>query len=547
MWHKKLERIGTWFNSVILSVPVRIKITGIIVLTVLILGFSLNYWVTTSLSDWLSYILTDARVEAAMRAGGRSVFLVTLLAAAGSLVMASFLTFLLIRPLLGLRDTALQVAEGKLDARAPVYSKDEIGEVAAAVNQMIDHLVTAQDNLARTNRRLTAVNQVMLAAERQADIHDVLYAILHNIVEVMNLQTGWVYLRDPERDTFHLASWYQVPPELETTLLHQPHDALCTCQQALLEGSTDDVCPHPCDRLAALNHPGLPQQHFAIPIKARGQKYGLVNLLCHLGQTLNEEDLDLLGAIGAQISEIVANAWLRLKLEEKEIARQALLESLVEAQEEERRHLARELHDGAGQMLTNLLVRIKLLEKKATTTDIQQGLDTLLDTVSETIEQMRELSHRLRPPALEEFGLAVALRTLVKEMTHQTSLNAHCHLALNSSIVPPGVDVILYRIAQEGLTNVLRHAQATEVSVELIADDNAILMTIEDNGRGFSPYHLTAEPGTRHLGLIGMRERAAIAGGYLDVYSAPEQGTTLQVRVPYHEGVPYGPGAHQDG
>lgn len=84
----------------------------------------------------------------------------------------------------------------------------------------------------------------------------------------------------------------------------------------------------------------------------------------------------------------------------------------------------------------------------------------------------------------------------------------------------------------------LRHAQATEVSVELIADDNAILMTIEDNGRGFSPYHLTAEPGTRHLGLIGMRERAAIAGGYLDVYSAPEQGTTLQVRVPYHEGVP---------
>lgn len=537
MWHKKFEYIGAWFNAVILSVPVRIKITGIIVLTVLILGFSLNYWVTTSLSDWLSYILTDARVEAAMRAGGRSVLLVTLLAAAGSLVMASFLTFLLIRPLLGLRDTALQVAEGKLDARAPVYSKDEIGEVAIAVNQMIDHLVTAQDNLARTNRHLTVVNQVMLAAERQADIHDALYAILQNIVGVMNLQTGWVYLRDPERDTFHLASWYQVPPELEATLLHQPHDVLCTCQQDLLEGSTDDVCPHSCDRLATLNHPGLPQQHFVIAIKARGQKYGLVNLLCHLGQTLNEEDLDLLGAIGAQISEIVANAWLRLKLEEKEIARQALLESLVEAQEEERRHLARELHDGAGQMLTSLLVRIKTLEKKTSTPAVQQGLESLLEMVSETIEQMRELSHRLRPPALEEFGLAVALRTLVKEMTYQTSINTHCHLELNSAMVPPGVDMILYRIAQEGLTNVLRHAQASEIAVELVADENFILMTIEDNGRGFSPYHLTAEPGTRHLGLIGMRERAAIAGGHLDVYSAPEQGTTLQVRVPYREGV----------
>lgn len=88
-----LRRIGSWLHSAIFSVPVRFKITGIIVLTVLILGFTLNYWVTTSLSDWLSYILTDVRVDAAMRAGGRSVFLVTLLAAAGSLLMGSILTF----------------------------------------------------------------------------------------------------------------------------------------------------------------------------------------------------------------------------------------------------------------------------------------------------------------------------------------------------------------------------------------------------------------------------------------------------------------------
>ncbi|MBK8128738.1 MAG: HAMP domain-containing protein [bacterium] len=535
---KTLQRISSWFNSAILSVPVRIKITGIIVLTVLILGFTLNFWVTASLSDWLSYLLTDVRVEAAMRAGGRSVLLVTFLAAAGSLVMASFLTFLLIRPLLDLRDMALQVAEGKLDARAPVWSKDEIGEVAIAVNKMTDHLVAAQDDLACTNRRLMAINQVMLAAERQAEIHDVLYAILQNTVEVINLETGWIYLRDPERDTFHLASWYQVPAGLQTVLLHQAHDSLCQCQQDLIEGTLiDEACVRKCRRLAVPDHSDPPQKHISIPIRARDQKYGVVNLLCPPKHTLNEEDLDLLTAIGAQISEIVANAWLRLKLEEKEAARQALLESLVEAQEEERRRLARELHDGAGQMLTTLLVRIKTLEKKSTTPEVQQGLGSLLDMVSETIEQMRELSHRLRPAALEEFGLAVALRTLVKEMTHQTGTTVHCDLDLNGAILPPGVDVILYRIAQEGLTNVLRHAQANEITVELTSDDGAVIMTIEDNGRGFSPYHLTAEPGSRHLGLIGMRERAAIAGGYLDVYSAPDQGTTLYVRVPIPEGV----------
>jgi signal transduction histidine kinase len=528
-----LRRLSTWLTSLLLSVPVRIKITGIIMLTVLILGVSLYYWITTSLSDWLSYILTDVRVEAAMRAGGRSVLLVTFLAAAGSLVMASLLTYFLTRPLLDLRDMALQVADGKLDARAPVWSKDEIGEVATAVNKMTDHLVTAQDNLARTNRRLSAINQVMLAAERQGEIQDVLYAILQNIVAVMKLKTGWVYLRDPERDTFHLASWYQVPPGLQAQLLHQAHDNLCHCQQELIDGSwSDEVSVRECHRLTAVDQPHLPQQHISIPIKARGQKYGVVNLLCRPGSTIGSEDLDLLTAIGAQISEIVANSWLRLKLEEKEVARQALLESLVVAQEEERHHLARELHDGAGQMLTSLLVRIKTLEKKAASPEVEQGLAVLLDLVSETIEQVRELSHRLRPAALEEFGLAVALRTLVHEMTHQEEITAHCHLELNGIALPPGIDVTLYRIAQEGLTNILRHAQANEISVTLTAEDNVISLIIEDNGRGFSPYHLTAAPGQRHMGLIGMRERAAIAGGYLDVYSAPDKGTSLRVRVP---------------
>jgi signal transduction histidine kinase len=483
------------------------------------------------------------RVEAAMRAGGRSVLFVTFLAAAGSLVMASLLTFLLVRPLLNLRDVALLVAEGKLDARATVWSSDEIGEVAIAVNTMIDHLVAAQDDLARTNRRLTAINQVMLAGERQAEIHDILYAILQSTVEVMNLQAGWVYLRDPERDTFHLASWHQVPTELEPFLLHQAHDSLCQCQQDLIEGALpDEAQARPCQRLAAVGLANLSQQHIAphtatIPIKTRGQKYGVVNLLCRPEQMLTEEDLDLLTAIGVQISDIVANAWLRLKLEEKEAARQALLESLVEAQEEERRRLARELHDGAGQMLTGLLVRIKTLEKKSAAPELKQGLESLLDLVSETIEQVRELSHRLRPAALEEFGLAVALRILVKEMAQQAGMTAHCDLDLRGAVLPSGVDVILYRIAQEGLTNIVRHAQASEISVSLTADESAISMMIEDNGQGFSPYHLTAEPGMRHLGLIGMRERAAIAGGYLDVYSGPDQGTTLFVRVPILRGI----------
>jgi signal transduction histidine kinase len=533
-----LRRIPNWLYNLIISVPVRFKITGIILMTVVTLGLVLNYWVTTGLSDWLSYLLTDVRVEAAMRAGNRSVLLMTVLAAAGSLVIASFLTFLLTRPLVDLRDMALKVAEGNLDARATVWAKDEIGEVALAINTMTDHLLHTQDDLARTNRRLAATNRIMMAAEREHEVHDVLYAILQNIVQVMHLETGWVYLRDPERDVYHLASWYGVPSSLESSLLYEGRTAGCHCQEASVDGSLPAHAHiRSCNRLAEVNGRSQPQ-HITIPIEARGQKYGVVNLLCRPEHPVDAADMEMLSTIGSQISEIVANAWLRLKLAEKEQARQMLLESLVEAQEEERGRLARELHDGAGQMLTTLLVRIKTLEKECPTPPLQEGLQALLDMVSETIEQVRELSYRLRPAALEEFGLPVALGILVEEMTNDLPLTARYLTDLNDETLPSGVEVSLYRIAQEALTNVIRHAQAQLVQVALTQENQAILMSIKDDGCGFDPHMATAVSDQHHLGLISMRERAAIAGGSLTLHTEPGTGTDLLVRLPLLEGFP---------
>jgi len=535
---QSLQRIPTWLYNLVVSVPVRIKITGIILMTVLTLGLSLNYWVTTGLSDWLSYLLTDVRVEAAMRAGSRSVLLITVLAAAGSLIIASFLTFLLTRPLVDLRDMALEVSKGNLEARAPIWAKDEIGEVALAINTMTDHLVRAQDDLARTNRRLAATNRIMVAAERENEVHDVLYAILQNIIEVMHMETGWVYLRDPERDMYHLASWYGVPPALEQHLLYEGRTAGCSCQRALADGSLPTQAHHrSCNRLPLSNGRSF-DQHITIPIEAWGQKYGVVNLHCPANRPVDPADMEMLSTIGTQISEIVANAWLRLKLAEKEQARQVLLESLVEAQEEERGRLARELHDGAGQMLTSLLVRIKTLEREYPNGSMQNGLQHLLDMVSETIEQVRELSYRLRPAALEEFGLSVALSILIEEMVEDSSITAHYLTDLDEETLPSGIEVTLYRIAQEALTNVVRHAQASTIQVALTKDNNTIMMSIKDDGCGFDPHQETAVSETRHLGLISMRERAAITGGSLTLETAPDAGTTLLVRVPLLEGLP---------
>lgn len=522
-----------WLSSKMQAVPVRVKVIGIGLLPILILGFSLNYWVTTGLSDWLSYILADVRVQAAMAVGGRSVFLVTVLGTIASILFSLLLSHILTEPILTLREMAQKVASGQLDARAKVWSRDEIGELAIAINTMTDHLISNQEALARKNRSLDAINQVALAANRSDDIHDILYGILENIVNIVHLKMGWIYLRDPERKVFHLASWYGIEKEMEPIFLSILTGSACTCQENLVSGKIGAGAESfLCARLERLKRLKIARHHVTIPLIAREQQFGVINLLLEEDVHLSGEDMELLSSIGAQISEIVANAWLQIKLAEKEAARQILLESLVQAQEEERARLARELHDGAGQTLTSLLVRLKAMERKSSTPEVRRELTNMQDIVSETIEQVRDLAYRLRPAALDEFGLPRALEALAKEMTGNTKITAVCELDIQGFEIPGEIEVVLYRIAQEGLTNIVRHSEARQVNLGLSLEDKGLRMSIEDDGVGFDPGSFSPADGRRHLGLISMRERAEILGGSLEVYTAPGKGTTVNVFVP---------------
>lgn len=245
-------------------------------------------------------------------------------------------------------------------------------------------------------------------------------------------------------------------------------------------------------------------------------------------------DVELLASVGTQVAEIVSNTWLRIKLTEKEAARQVLLESLVQAQEEERGRLARELHDGAGQMLTSLLVRLKTLEKKVASSqpEYKNDLENMQEIVSETIEQVRELSYRLRPPDLDEFGLAMALEALVKDMGSEIDIKTNCACSLENGQLSEEIEVVLYRIAQEGVTNIIRHANATHARLELIMKNQGVFMTIDDNGDGFDPKKVSVSKTERHLGLISMRERTEMLDGELDVYTTLGVGTSVQVFIP---------------
>lgn len=498
-----------------------------------------------------SYLLSETCISVAMQVGSRSVILVTVLAAIASILFASTLTFLFTRPILELRKVALQVAGGKLDSRAQVLARDEVGEVAVAFNTMIDRLVDSRRELERTNKRLAAMNRVAMAATREARVRKMRDAILYNTLDVMGLQSGWVFLRHSEAGTFDLVAAKGVDADLRDRLLQGAGSDACYCQQALMHDrlGKEVTLRHRCFYLQA-NGSGQEYQncrgHLTIPLEAGDMKFGMINLLCRKGFTPSGEDMELLTAVGAQASEIGATAWLRMQLVEKEAARRVLLESLVAAEEDERFRLARELHDGAGQTLTSLLVRLKMLETQTKSEQIRTGLYEMQEQVSATIEEVRALSHRLRPAALEEFGLPLALETLAQEMARKSGLTVAARFDIGDKSLQPETEKMLYRIARESLTNVVRHARASHVEVELITIPYAVCLRIEDDGCGFDPERLPDKGGGRRLGLSNMRERARMLGGSRVIETTPGQGTSVQVRVPLDaDGTGFAPGIYR--
>ncbi len=366
-----LSLVRAKIAGMFLAVPVRIKIAGIMLLPVLILGFSLNYWIRTGLSDWLSWLLDSNRVRVAMQAGSRSVLLVTALAAIVSILLTYVLMLLLTQPLLELRQIVRRIGQGDLSSRAKVWAHDEIGEVGREVNHMVERLAEAHQDQLDKNRRLKALNHVATSVGRDLDLNVVLDVALRSTLDVMELEQGWIFLKEPGSDRFHLASNVGLDPD-EVASLEDTNGEPCQCQRSLMRGElAGRAILRECGNEALRsNGSSGPVRHISIPITARGSAFGVMNLRWLPPSEPGHEDIELLSTIGAQISEAVANARLHATVREKEAARRVLLAALMKAQEDERLRLARELHDGAGQALTSLLVRLKAMEDPGDDRDI---------------------------------------------------------------------------------------------------------------------------------------------------------------------------------
>ena len=206
------------------------------------------------------------------------------------------------------------------------------------------------------------------------------------------------------------------------------------------------------------------------------------------------------------------------------------LRRVVAAQELERERLARELHDETGQALTSILLGLKSVEDAAGPADVAAAASRLRELVVSTLQDVRRLAVELRPKALDDFGLVPALERLVETFHEQTGIQVDLEPRLGDERLPSEVETALYRITQEALTNVVKHAQAKNVSIVLTRRNGSVSAVIEDDGRGFAAGKSQGEP--NGLGLLGMRERIALVDGRLTVESSPGSGTTLSIEVP---------------
>jgi two-component system sensor histidine kinase UhpB len=206
---------------------------------------------------------------------------------------------------------------------------------------------------------------------------------------------------------------------------------------------------------------------------------------------------------------------------------------IIQAQEQERQRIARELHDETSQVLTSLLISLTLLEKSVETREARERIADTRALAHSTLRAIRNLSIDLRPSALDDLGLLPALRWYVKEYQKKCSIDVEFHATGFKERLPAEMETALYRIVQECLTNTAKHAKANRVTITLKEEIDRVYARITDDGDGFDYHALLVTPGQeRGLGLAGMNERAVLLDGTLNIHSTPGQGTVIEVTIP---------------
>jgi signal transduction histidine kinase len=424
-----------------------------------------------------------------------------------------------------------QVGAGHHDTKVTVEGDDELAELAKEFNDVTQDLRWQTEELA-------ALNALAITVSQSLDLDEVLCSALDEVLALTELKAAWIILRDDSGADVHLVASRGLPENVASALTQCNWDR-CVCSGVFESGQSqvfriDFKCS--CVVTGHLEGEGLVSRA-CVPLRSKERVQGVMSLAGDASNhrwMFTEDALETLTAIGRQIGVAVENANLYQDLRQEEQLRRQLLERVIEIQEQERRRIARELHDQTGQRLTSVFLTLGILEEAVSTPEAQAPIRDLQEMTAQILREVRNLALELRPSVLDDLGLLAALRNYLRRYQSRFRLFTDFQvLGLDGKRLPSEVETALFRITQEALTNVAQHAQAHRVTILLEDRGTSIMLIVEDDGVGFDVAHvMNAHPHEHNLGLYGMRERAFLLGGTLTIESTPGRGTTVFVRIP---------------
>ncbi|MGD2207325.1 MAG: GAF domain-containing protein [Anaerolineae bacterium] len=415
-------------------------------------------------------------------------------------------------------------------ADAHRFSTEEVNLAVNFANQAAMALENAalfsqtDEELQKQVRSLSALNQVMLTTSQSLVLDDVLNNALDAVVEVMDADAAWIYLLHEGETTLRLRGHRGFSDEFAGLVREMEvgvglNGWVAQTEQTLL---VEDIGQD--ERLSARMGVAHAKEGLhslaAVPLQAKEAIVGVLGAATRTDRCFSAFEVDLLSAIGSQVGIAVENA--RLYQRSRQVA---ILE--------ERNRLAREIHDALAQGLTGIIVQLEAMGRLAQRRPEQAlaSLQRAKDLARRSLQEARRSVWGLRPRSLEDMTLTEALQARVEVLRDGGKLQAGLRVSGSRRILSPDVELNLFRIAQEALVNVQRHAEAQTVHVQLDYGRAHMRLVVEDDGLGL-PQRVRGSDAVRGFGLTGMRERAALLGGRMTITSEPGQGTRVEVIVP---------------
>jgi len=407
----------------------------------------------------------------------------------------------------------------KVDGSPFTDEDEELIRLLAAQAAVAVENARLHESSARWLRHLESLNEIGTALASQIELEPLLAIVAARLRELVEAKLVLVALPDtPESLRVAAAEGEHAEAIIDTRLTLEGSKVGHVLERAKGE-RVDSLAADPEVDRAAVREMAVVTALY-MPLVVEGKAIGVIAAHDKLGADPRFGDEDL------RLAESLAKrAAIAVDLSRR-VSRDAM-RRVVDAQELERKRLARELHDETGQALTSILLGLKALERTVQTPDGVERVAAVRQLVVSTLQDVRRLAVELRPAALDDFGLAPALQRLVDTHRQDSSVDVDLEVRLGDERLPADVETTMYRIVQESLTNTAKHAAASRVSVLVTRKENTAVVVIEDDGGGFD-----AEQPTAGLGLSGMRERVALVGGRFRVETGRGKGTTIAVEIP---------------